>query len=154
MTFGQGPGSFMGVRLATTVAQGLAYSIDCPVVAISTLRILAQTAYQQLGFEKALVGWDARMQEFYWGAYLLNNQGIMQSIQADALISPVDFKLAPDIQEWPAVGNAWSTYNVNVCSHELFPEAPALIILAVNDFNEGKALPAIDAKPIYLRGFV
>ena len=42
---GIGPGSFIGVRTAVAVAKSLAYAVNIPVVPVSSLALLAQTAY-------------------------------------------------------------------------------------------------------------
>ena len=47
---GRGPGAFTGVRLAVALAQGIALALDRPVVAISTLQVLAAGA--ERGAEK------------------------------------------------------------------------------------------------------
>src|SRR3990167_2360788 len=88
---GVGPGSFIGVRTAICVAQALAYAFRLPVIPLSTLQILAQTALQaEPMMTEALVAWDARMGEVYWGHYRVDANGLMQpvSLQTDCLLKP------------------------------------------------------------------
>jgi tRNA threonylcarbamoyladenosine biosynthesis protein TsaB len=152
IAFGQGPGSFMGVRLAATVAQGLAYSIGCSVVPVSTLRVLAQTAYTQLNLPHVISGWDARMQEIYYGCYELDLQGLMQVCQQDQCVAPAALALPESMRQWPGVGNAWTTYDIPIVSHTLFPAASDLVTLALDECEKGNALSPLEAKPVYLRG--
>src|SRR5512142_2216033 len=44
IAFGAGPGSFTGVRIACSVAQGLSMALDRPAIGISTLEAIAQHA--------------------------------------------------------------------------------------------------------------
>ena len=44
IAYGAGPGSFTGLRIATSAVQGLAYTNELPAVAMSTLACQAQTA--------------------------------------------------------------------------------------------------------------
>ena len=52
---GRGPGAFTGVRLAIAIAQGIALALDRPVVAVSTLQVIAASAPP---LAKAGGGWE------------------------------------------------------------------------------------------------
>lgn len=65
IVFGQGPGSFTGLRIACGIAQGLAFSANLPVIGIPTLDNLAAQANQ--GTVMACI--DARMGQVYSAAY-------------------------------------------------------------------------------------
>ncbi|OGT98658.1 MAG: tRNA (adenosine(37)-N6)-threonylcarbamoyltransferase complex dimerization subunit type 1 TsaB, partial [Gammaproteobacteria bacterium RIFOXYB2_FULL_38_6] len=109
---GVGPGSFMGVRLAVSIAQSLAFAQGKKIIPVSTLQILAQSAYRELNsltkkIKNLLVGWDARMHEIYFGIYQLENN-LMKPVQKDQMISPENFKLSKEIDS--IAGNAWQVY--------------------------------------------
>ena len=71
IAFGQGPGSFMGLRIASGVVQGIAFAHDIPVIPVSTLKAIAQRAYEDTGSQNVIAAIDARMDEVYWAAYSL-----------------------------------------------------------------------------------
>src|ERR1700678_2393893 len=77
---GIGPGSFTGVRISVSVAQGLAFGADLPVTALTSLEPLAWRAIGAApsvgagpaagaGVGQALACLDARMGEVYWGCF-------------------------------------------------------------------------------------
>lgn len=70
VAFGAGPGSFTGLRIACGVAQGLAYAIDRPVVAVGNLEALALDAARAVpGARRVATAIDARMGECYWAVF-------------------------------------------------------------------------------------
>lgn len=160
IAFGCGPGSFMGVRIATGIAQGLAFGANLPVIAISTLRTLAQVTYDTYQTPKVIAGWDARMQEIYWGKYQVNSEGLMELVDEEQLSPPHALLIPPD-NEWCAAGNAWRVYQDQLPPSfsqqiaqkrtDLYPEAKALAKLALDKLKRGEILTPTQAQPVYLR---
>ena len=66
---GVGPGGFTGVRLAVSVAQGLAFAAHKPVLALSSLAALAVAGLSHSAETQIIVAMDARMQQVYWAHY-------------------------------------------------------------------------------------
>lgn len=161
IAFGAGPGGFMGVRIATGIAQGLGYALDRPLIPISTLQCLAQVGYQTTKNPHILAGWDAKMAAIYWGVYQLNAQGLMQPLVADCLTFPAEVKLPADHQQWLAVGNAWLVYQQELpwsfastvveTRADLHPHAGAMALLAADKYGRGEMIAAEQAEPTYLR---
>jgi tRNA threonylcarbamoyladenosine biosynthesis protein TsaB len=158
IAFGCGPGSFTGIRLASSITQGLAFAADLPVVKISTLRALAQEVFEGFGKSKVLVTQDARMQEIYWGEYQADADGVMQAVTFDQLISPQAAKIVSS-ESMVGVGNGWEIYgdiltkrcNIALIESKIYPNARYIAQLAAVDFAKGLVVSAKEALPVYLR---
>jgi tRNA threonylcarbamoyladenosine biosynthesis protein TsaB len=101
---GRGPGAFTGVRLAVSVAQGLAFAAGRPVLAVSNLEAAAEGALRQFAAPaRLLVCHDARMHEVYWAAYERGATGLallgVESVAAPAAVG------LPD--RWTGTGPVW-----------------------------------------------
>jgi tRNA threonylcarbamoyladenosine biosynthesis protein TsaB len=146
---GVGPGSFVGVRLAVSVAQGLAYGADLPLIGVSSLHMLAQAAYRERGCHEVVVAIDGHMRAFYLGHYRVE-KGVMVSQQPEQAIllnTPYQLPIAPNAT---AIGNAWSVYSLptdSVVIPDLLPNAIDALPLA----HLKNALPAEQVVPVYLR---
>lgn len=158
LTFGRGPGSFTGVRIATGVVQGLALGANLPVVPVSTLAGHAVTAWRRLGVPRSAVAVDARMEECYWGCYEVSEEGVA-SLVGEELIATPDRIPAPPGVDWVGVGSAWTAYpglasslpGVRPASEPLLPSARDLLATAVDRLAHGEAVTAEEALPVYLR---
>lgn len=155
IAFGSGPGSFMGVRISTGVAQGIAYGIDLPVIPVSTLQALAQAAYQKINSERVIAGWDARMDSIYWGIYQVDDRKIMQAITGDHVDHPEDIQFPTE--NGIGVGNAWVVYRASLSpdfsfiEKEIYPDAASVAMIAHQKFKQGDVLPPERAEPTYIR---
>ena len=84
-----GPGSFTGIRIGISIAQGLSYGLGCPILAVPSLALMAlgKSLDEQSIIIPAL---DARMDEIYWAAYEHKN-GNLQQILAPVKGSAAEF---------------------------------------------------------------
>lgn len=120
--FGEGPGSFTGIRIACSVIQALSFGLNKPVVPVSTLRVLAQGAARTSGATQVMAILDARMGSFYQESFELNTAGIMQPVTEEH----------PD---WQQVTG--------------YPHAQDIARIAEFEYNQGNAIPAELALPVY-----
>ncbi len=157
LAFGRGPGAFTGLRVATAMAQGLAYAVDIPVIPVSTLAALAQQGLRKHSAHHVLSAIDARMNEVYWGVFS-EQAGIMVLQGEEQVIAPekVTVPSTNEKVDWLGMGTGWHYQDRIAVGIEHFdadalPHAYDIAKLAEPDFIEGKLLPAEQAMPVYLR---
>jgi tRNA threonylcarbamoyladenosine biosynthesis protein TsaB len=155
IAFGEGPGSFTGLRIACGVAQGLAFGADLPVVGVGTLLALAQAS----GASAAACSLDARMKEVYFAAY--RRTGIdWETVVAPGLYAPEALPALP-AGEWTGCGDGFAAYPdalARALGARLGPMAPALVphareiaILGAAAMARGEGRFAEEALPLYIR---
>jgi tRNA threonylcarbamoyladenosine biosynthesis protein TsaB len=166
LAFGRGPGAFVGVRIATGVAQGIAFAADLPVVPVSSLAALAQG----VNYDHVYSAIDARMNEVYWGAYRKNSEGIVELLGGETVCPPENVasilpdNLAQDKDKpWYGVGSGWGSY-ADVLQKQVgalrayeannLPQAKDVAHIARHEFSRGRVIEATKAVPTYLRNNV
>ncbi len=161
--FGRGPGAFTGLRSACSVAQGLALGAGKPVLALDSLMLVAQDAFDELGAAAAdcWIAMDARMGEVYAARYRRDggrSDGRWQTLVPPMLCGPEDLN-ARWAQEPPrcVAGSALEAFGERLhCAEALRhpatrSRAHALAHLAEAAWREGATLDAALALPLYLR---
>ena len=160
LAFGRGPGAFTGVRIATGVVQGLALGADLPVARVSNLAALAQRAWREHAWRKVIVCLDARMREVYYGRYVVDQgSDLVRSDDEEAVIPPAQIPL-PEDPGWGAIGRGFRAYETMRrrlgdrllgADDDSLPRAGDIARLGVADFEQGRAVSAERALPVYLR---
>lgn len=161
IAFGQGPGSFTGVRIGIGIAQGLAFGADLPMIGVSTLEAMAQSSYRQFGDTHVASAIDARMSEVYWARYSREQDGRWSLTDEECVISPQELvnQIEADQNTWAKVGTGWAAYAEHMDtlslttkpSDVLYPEAQDMAFIAQFAFAAGKAVPVEESEPVYLR---
>lgn len=159
IAFGCGPGSFTGLRIASSVAQGLAFASGKPVISISSLAALAQTAYAEHKISRICTLTDARMGQVYWADYEIDASGHACLKGEERVCSPEDV-IFPDAVQWCGAGDGWAAYEKILNPRlggqiplypSLLPTAQAILCLARVKFDRQELLAPSDAIPVYLR---
>ncbi len=161
---GQGPGAFTGVRLAISVAQGLALALDIPVLPVSSLAALAMQAPD--GGAAVLAAIDARRGEIYAGTFQRGTGEIgspvnsLRPLMPECVTSAAHLVL-PNVEAWNVLGTGWGAYGEAIRTRlpaaprwadgSRYPQARDVAQLAAPMFAAGKGVAPESALPVYLR---
>ncbi len=174
IAFSRGPGAFTGLRIAAGVAQGVALSIDAPVIPVSTLAALAWQSKAQnnnTDSEIVAVAMDARMGEVYWGFFQLTGQSKVELLGDEKVTKPEvlleeTLRLSETHPESKitCLGSGWDIYEDSLFSEKQpnnmvylknsQPSAMDIAELALDLYQEGKMVKPEDAQPVYIRNDV
>jgi tRNA threonylcarbamoyladenosine biosynthesis protein TsaB len=162
IAFGRGPGSFTGVRLAASLAQGLAFGAELPVVPVSDLQALAQRGFDlDSSIERALVCHDARMQEVYWACF--ERRDGWAAPAGPEHVGPPQSVRPPTGAQLAGFGGGFAAYprlralegiTVDPAWERLLPRAAEIARLAAREAQAGGLLAPEAALPVYLRDTV
>lgn len=154
IVFGRGPGAFTGLRTACAVAQGLAFGLARPVLAIDSLMLVAEDARAQGAGDDLWVAMDARIGEIYAARYRWAD-GAWVVVEAPALYKP-EALVAHWGQPAAVAGTALTEYAAALgVLPQTWPQArsraAALGTLALAAWQRGETRDAAEALPVYVR---
>ena len=161
IAFDRGPGSFTGIRIGTSVVQGLAFGAVLPVIPVSSLEIVAQGCLGKTKVSNMVAMLDARMNEVYWAAFKMTENGFVMQDE-EQLSAPENISLPAG--QYAVVGTGWRAYqeifkqNTSIewigTYPDALPRAADLALLAAKRWHEQGGLEPIQAQPVYLRNNV
>ncbi|MGQ4002697.1 tRNA (adenosine(37)-N6)-threonylcarbamoyltransferase complex dimerization subunit type 1 TsaB [Francisellaceae bacterium CB299] len=164
IAYGVGPGSFVGVRLAASVAQGFAVSLDIPIIGFSSMFAIAKSLnYEKLMLfsqapttesmesnqAKIVVVLDAKMGDFYLGLY---------DVASDCIVSENVYKLdeySPELhKDYYLIGDEIAEINLfpNIVDFKI--DVVSVVEFVTDLYNEQKSQNVLthETYPVYLRG--
>jgi tRNA threonylcarbamoyl adenosine modification protein YeaZ len=144
LAVGLGPGSYTGIRVALSIAQGWQLATGVKLLGIGSVECLAALARAEKMFGRVNMVIDAQRGEFYLAAYEVSADGVKEieplkivaRAEVDSHAGAGEMLTGPEVARWFAAGKI------------LFPQAAMLATLAANrhDFMAGEKLA-----PVYLR---
>lgn len=154
IVFGRGPGSFTGLRIACSIAKGLAYAHDLGVIPISSLVAITWGVRQQkqMNHLPVLAVLDARMHELYWAYFAADQWSAVERVD------PAKELCVPEQQSVVLAGVGgnlyWEDFSAEMqvrVSEKLtaYPSAASMIQFA--QFAALQPIPAAQAQPVYVR---
>lgn len=158
ISVGRGPGAFTGVRLAISVAQGLALALDIPVIPVSSLAALAMQAPKNGAAILASI--DARREEIYAGVFGFDANGLAEPLDRERVLAASALAL-PEADGWNVLGTGWRAYGGAIrerlpasprwADGNRYPQACDVARLAAPQFAAGRGVLPEQALPVYLR---
>jgi len=153
-----GPGSFTGVRICVSVAQGLAFGAGLPVVGVTTLEALALQAMRG-GGDRVLACLDARMGEIYWGCFSAE-AGCGVATRGGPAVGPAASVSVPFEGSFTGIGRGFGAYPelqtlpglvLPAGAGEALPDASDMVRLGALRLAAGGGMDPSDLTPLYLR---
>ena len=155
LAVGIGPGRFSGLRVSISAIKSISYVLNIPIIAISSLEIIAREMMEKNDKENVILIEDAGRGNLYIGSYALKNHEFIklsddrvanineiEISEADALITGSGIIRYPDLKI-----DSNSLLNQN---GEEYLNSRTMIDHALEQFNKGNTIDCMNLKPNYL----
>jgi len=156
---GNGPGSFIGMRIGASVAQGLCFGLGIKVIPISSLAVVAAEAFAKHRLSEVAIAQDARMGDVYFGYFKRGVANEPVLVEQECILPAANLHASIDVMT--VAGDAWNRYPDSMAGFEnrrvveqlpiLTPSAEYLLVLGSNAYAQSLAIDAAALRPAYLR---
>lgn len=151
----QGPGSYTGLRIGTSVAKGICYAQEIPLIAINTLQILANQPRIKTSVICPMI--DARRMEVY--CQLFDSELVSLSDVEAKILDEYSFQEILEKQKMTFVGDGAEKFKT-ICTSPnavflkgIYPQAKDMISLAKKAFDARNYVDVAYFTPFYLKKF-
>lgn len=158
VVLGNGPGSFIGLRIAASVAQGLCYGSGAALVPVSSLAAIAVEVFTLNRTDAVLVAQDAHMNEVYLAAFTadsdrlpgdegtvgLQRAGRVETVPAGAVAAGAGWHRYPDLWDH-------NRDRLGALLEPRYPRATALLPLGQRALAAGLSVAPALLEPAYIR---
>ena len=155
IVLGNGPGSFIGVRIGAAVAQGLAHGAGLPIVPVSSLATIAAEVFDRTDAPNVAVAEDAHRAEVYFGHYSRGQDDLPVETTSERLQPITRIQELNDHRSVHA-GSGWQHYPdlLSIHAKSLIGDGGVLYPKAVYSLRLAKSAQAMSPEsisPMYLR---
>lgn len=152
----KGPGSYTGLRIGVSAAKGLCFSLDIPLISVTTLTALALQIKEQDGFVVPML--DARRMEVYSAVFDVSKNQIEETsakiLEADSYFEILEkdkvYFLGSGVEKFQEV----CTHANAVFVLDKLPSANNMVALADAKYKTSDFENVAYFEPYYLKDFM
>ena len=155
ISYGVGPGSFVGVRLSAAITQGLTVVNNVPVIPFSSMHAYAVSVFKAHKISNISIVLDAKMNDLYVGNYQYNEKLDLLEILDEFAVKISVFQPNKGSELYAGDGCGLvleHLNNVEVTTTPFFPSAKDMLPYIETKIVNNESMAALDAQPVYLQG--
>ena len=155
-----GPGSFTGLRIGMSVAKGLVYGLDIPLLAVPTMEALVSLVPEY--YSMACVMLVARKGEVYEGLFQ-RKQGAWQQVRPYGVVPETEIATDLGDQEIVFIGEGSHQYKTLIREKMkkacflpdtvTMPSGASVALRGIDYLKAGKVADLVSLSPLYLKRF-
>lgn len=143
--YGKGPGSFVGIRLSSSIIQAMSLVLNIPIVDLSSMYTIALNAVLKTGSHFITIIFNVDKNYIYFGQYNYNkNKKVLETLK-ELFLKKTEFDQMNKMQLGRLI-----VYN-NKNNLEYYPDTQFLYQSIINEYNFRKNYNLLNKKliPIY-----